>query len=1178
MMCKKLIFFVCFVSAFALAGSASAKVIDVDDTQTWSTFATGSFLASDTLHILDGGNLTVSGSSGITDSRQVIVEEGGLFTINARLDMDSNGKITMNGGEMNINGAFKVPDSSGQQNVEIILNGGILYSDNCEHRWDRGTLITVGAGIMRLGSITENDYYNPQKWIENKAMVPDTAAGYTGVIVIPDTGQGYTEARAITIADDRDADGIPDDDDNCPDTPNFDQADIDGDGLGDACDDDRDGDEVANDADNCPDDANPGQEDADADTLGDICDNCPENANLDQADTDGDGIGDLCEADFEVNVDIGIFGQEAGLSLKEGWLAFDGSNGIGAVDPCTVTDIGGTGIDVTLTVGNTSDNAYRAEAGYTGDVVAQDYLSSDSSTDPNDCKVIMTLSNLPTAEYKLISYHNAPDVSDKLARIEATVSGPGIVGKPVGDPNTSQTTLSTEVQFADIGSSSVEFISDGAGDVVITYTPLEEGNKWRIYLNGFQVNGFATVINIATRAHPENGAENVLPDVILDWRPGQNAVTHDVYFGTDFDDVNNADNSLPVGTSVYKGNQLYDANSYDPPGDLELDQTYCWRIDEVNEADGGSPWKGDMWSFTTAGKAFDPNPEDDAEGVAPGVELTWSPGPDVIGHDVYFGTSLNDVTDADNSLPVGTSVYKGQQEPNSFTPETQLGGTYYWRIDELYGGETIKGNVWTFKTASYTLVDDFESYPTISELVAAWSEVEGAYVFLSVETAHDSDQAMELEYFNKFGFVYSEAEHILAQPQDLTLGGVKALSLFFAGRATNVPETMYVALEDAGGGGAVILYDGDPNDILKTAWKNWNIELQQLTDAGLDVTTVTKFAIGFGDRNAAQSSGASGSVFFDDIRLYPPRCRSEFGPEADFNDDCIVNFEDYHILGRDWLNSDYTLPGTSPDDNHLILWYKFDHAADSDTAVDSSDNNYDGIARVQDNNAPTDAFWETDGKYDGCIRFEGKEKSYCVQVPNETFDGLSGQITICVWVNWDDPSTMPDEHNQLFSMHGGPEATFEGILGIETGWPDKNLELWDSVEEAAYDPNEEDWSGGWNHYAFVKDVSQNSLKIYLNGRVVVQDDSTALIATPVKLARIGMATDSWHDDYTGLLDDFRIYDYALTQAEVVGAAANDSNLYVPLKSPANLYDQDQLIDFKDLAEMADAWLLEILWP
>lgn len=71
---------------------------------------------------------------------------------------------------------------------------------------------------------------------------------------------------------DADGDGIPDAVDNCPATANVDQADLDGDNIGDICDDDRDGDTILNGVDNCPDTANTDQNDADGDGIGDLCD------------------------------------------------------------------------------------------------------------------------------------------------------------------------------------------------------------------------------------------------------------------------------------------------------------------------------------------------------------------------------------------------------------------------------------------------------------------------------------------------------------------------------------------------------------------------------------------------------------------------------------------------------------------------------------------------------------------------------------------------------------------------------------------------------------------------------------------------------------------------------------------------------------------------------------------
>ncbi|MBL7187467.1 MAG: SMP-30/gluconolactonase/LRE family protein [Phycisphaerae bacterium] len=81
----------------------------------------------------------------------------------------------------------------------------------------------------------------------------------------------------------------------------------------------------------------------------------------------------------------------------------------------------------------------------------------------------------------------------------------------------------------------------------------------------------------------------------LVWIAGETAVQHDVYFGTDFNDVNNADATDTMG--IYRGRQ--DLVIYTFPEVPDLGQSYYWRIDEVNETDPNSPWKGDVWSFTT---------------------------------------------------------------------------------------------------------------------------------------------------------------------------------------------------------------------------------------------------------------------------------------------------------------------------------------------------------------------------------------------------------------------------------------------------------------------------------------------------------------------------------------------------------------------------------------------------
>jgi hypothetical protein len=109
---------------------------------------------------------------------------------------------------------------------------------------------------------------------------------------------------------DQDGDGIVDGTDNCPAVQNADQADADGDGLGNACDADSDGDGVDDTADNCSAVPNADQADVDGDRIGDLCDtdvdgdlvlnevdNCRVTPNASQVDFDRDGPGDACDPD-----------------------------------------------------------------------------------------------------------------------------------------------------------------------------------------------------------------------------------------------------------------------------------------------------------------------------------------------------------------------------------------------------------------------------------------------------------------------------------------------------------------------------------------------------------------------------------------------------------------------------------------------------------------------------------------------------------------------------------------------------------------------------------------------------------------------------------------------------------------------------------------------------------------
>jgi len=108
-------------------------------------------------------------------------------------------------------------------------------------------------------------------------------------------------------------------------------------------------------------------------------------------------------------------------------------------------------------------------------------------------------------------------------------------------------------------------------------------------------------LELASNPVPENEASDIPRDVALGWDAGEYAATHDVYFGTVFDDVNTASRGNPMGLLLSQGQA---ATSYDPPGRLDFETTYYWRVDEVNAAPDNTIFKGEVWSFATEPFAY----------------------------------------------------------------------------------------------------------------------------------------------------------------------------------------------------------------------------------------------------------------------------------------------------------------------------------------------------------------------------------------------------------------------------------------------------------------------------------------------------------------------------------------------------------------------------------------------
>jgi hypothetical protein len=89
---------------------------------------------------------------------------------------------------------------------------------------------------------------------------------------------------------------------------------------------------------------------------------------------------------------------------------------------------------------------------------------------------------------------------------------------------------------------------------------------------------------LAREPIPATGSTNISPSTSLSWRPGREAVQHQIYLGND------ANTLTPAGTTT--------SSSFSPTT-LGVGGKYYWRVDEVNSAETPTLWAGDVWNFTT---------------------------------------------------------------------------------------------------------------------------------------------------------------------------------------------------------------------------------------------------------------------------------------------------------------------------------------------------------------------------------------------------------------------------------------------------------------------------------------------------------------------------------------------------------------------------------------------------
>ena len=367
---------------------------------------------------------------------------------------------------------------------------------------------------------------------------------------------------------------------------------------------------------------------------------------------------------------------------------------------------------------------------------------------------------------------------------------------------------------------------------------------------------------------PADGAVGVMYWFLM-WKQGVTAVLDDLYFG----------DAPTLGPEDFMGRMPGPGSVYFGWPALMPGATYYWRVDEA-EGDGKTVHTGDVWHFTSLPyTAIDPWPADGAKSVSAEMDLSWSVGIDAGSHDVYFGT------DAATVVEGAGDTFKGRQPGTRFDPgPLQMGTTYYWRVDEVSRPdpyhpastkppEIWKGPVWSFTTADFPVIDDFESYGDeegyrIDETwISGWWYVPDywpdPFVALERQIVHSGRQSMAFDYNNVFSPYYSEAKLWFATAQDWTINGIDTLVLYIRGLAANDPAPIYVSIEDSTHKADTVVHP-DPQLTATTEWIEWQIPLGRLTN--INPAKVRQFRIGVGNPEDRHPGGL-GRIYIDDIRV-----------------------------------------------------------------------------------------------------------------------------------------------------------------------------------------------------------------------------------------------------------------------------------------------------------------------
>ena len=234
----------------------------------------------------------------------------------------------------------------------------------------------------------------------------------------------------------------------------------------------------------------------------------------------------------------------------------------------------------------------------------------------------------------------------------------------------------------------------------------------------------------------------------------------------------------------------------------------------------------------------------------------------------------------------------------------------------------------------------------------------------------------------------------------------------------------------------------------------------------------------------------------------------------------------------------------TPGNQTIDLTTAFNWDGVSDILVDISSLNSDLAQNILiDAESSLNQAIASGGSNESFMRFNWNDE---IKVPASVFSTIDDAVTISFWLRGD--ANFQPENGTVFE---GVNATNNRVLNSHLPWSNSRV-YWDAGWDAGYDridkaATEADFEAEWNHWAFTKDNVTGDMKIYLNG--VLWHSGTGFdnpMSGIVKFS-IGAAT-SWSNFYRGDIDEFRIFNVALSEGEIASSLATDIDAAHPLYS------------------------------